>query len=77
MKVGSVMALVLVKRDDGTAAILGAVELDGGSHYDIERAVSGDDIVDGKPVSAWPAGVHPLPDEMLKSFVPELERDDD
>lgn len=66
------MSLVLVKREDGTAAVLGAIEREDGSHYDVEQRVAAADIVDGRLVSEWPAGVHKLSDEASKPFAKDF-----
>ena len=59
------MPMVLLKREDGFAVILGAVLREGSESLpmDIELPLDGDDVVEGRRVAEWPAGLHDLPEE--------------
>lgn len=52
------MTLVLLKRDDGTAWIFEVNYYPDGSHSEGSDHLSADDVIDGKRVADWPAGVH-------------------
>jgi len=52
--------MVLLKRADGWAAILGTEPQADGTYVEIECPVEPGAIVAGRRVADWPEGVHPL-----------------
>lgn len=50
--------LVLIKRPNGEASIQEVIHFEDGSHAEGGDQLGPDDVVDGKRIADWPAGVH-------------------